>query len=101
MDTQYATGVTNIKKIRGRKNISTETWNVKTLRPAGNLEELTHALDKCHWNILGLCEVRWKNFGEMSTDDRNKVYFSGEEDRHEYGVGFHVHRDLVSAVLGC
>ena len=27
----------------------------------------------------------WKNFGEMSTDDGHKVYFSGEEDRHEYG----------------
>ena len=28
------------------------------------------------------------------------VYFSGEEDRHEYGVGFLMHRDMVSAVLG-
>ena len=43
----------------------------------------------------------WKNFGEMSTDDGHKVYFSGEEDRHEYGVGFLVHKDLVNAVLGC
>ena len=23
----------------------------------------------------------------MSTDDGHKVYFSGKEDRHEYGVG--------------
>ena len=29
------------------------------------------------------------------------VYFSGEEDRHEFGVGFHLHRDTVSAVLEC
>ena len=62
---------------------------------------LTHEMDKYHWNILELCEMRWKNFGEMSTDGRHKVYFSGEEGRHEYGVGFHVHRDMVSAVLGC
>ena len=27
-----------------------------------------------------------KNFGKMSTGDGHKVYFSGEEDRHEYGV---------------
>ena len=26
--------------------------------------------------------------GEMSLDDRHKVYFSGEENRHEYGFGF-------------
>ena len=50
---------------------------------------------------MGLCEMRWKNFGEMSTDDGHKVYFSGEEDRHEYGVGFLVHKDVVDAVLGC
>ena len=28
----------------------------------------------------------------MSTHDGHKAYFSGEEDRHEYGVGFLVHR---------
>ena len=45
--------------------------------------------------------MRWKNFDEMSTDDGHKVYFSGEEDRHEYVVRFLVHRDLASVVLGC
>ena len=55
-------------------------------------------MDKYHWNILGLCEMRRKNFGEMSTNDRHNVYFSGEEDRHEYGV---VHMGMMSAVFGC
>ena len=44
--------------------------------------------------------MRWKTFGEMSTDDGHKVYFSGEEDKHEYGVGFLVHKDVVDSVLG-
>ena len=43
--------------------------------------------------------MRWKIFGEMSTDDGHKVYFSGEDDSHEYGVGFLVHKDVVDAVL--
>ena len=30
-----------------------------------------------------------------------QVYFSGEEGKHEYGVGFFVHKDVVGAVLGC
>ena len=98
---KYATGVPNIKKIRGRENASVRTWNVRTLRPAGNLEQLTHAMSRYRWNIVGLNEMRWKNFVEMSTDDGYKVYFSGEEDRHEYGVGFLVHNDLVDDVLGC
>ena len=37
----------------------------------------------------------------MSTDDGHKVYCSGEEGKHEYGVGFLVHKDVVGAVLGC
>ena len=74
---------------------------MRTLRPAGKLEQLTHAISRYHWNILGLCEMRRKKFGEMSTDDGHKVYFSGEEDRHEYGVGFLVLVLVVDAVLGC
>ena len=42
-----------------------------------------------------------QNFGEMSTEDGHRVYFSGEEGKHEYGVGFLVHKDIVGAVLGC
>ena len=74
---------------------------MRTLRPAGKLEQLTHAMSRYHRNIVGLCEIRWKNFCEMSTDDGHNVYFSGAEDRHEYGVGFLVHKDVVDAVLGC
>ena len=33
------------------------------------------------------------------TDTR--FYFSREEGRHEYGVGFLVHKDVVDAILGC
>ena len=66
---KYATGVPKIKKIRGRENIAVGKWNVRTLRPAGKLEQLTHAMSRYHWNTVGLCEMRWKNFGEMSTDD--------------------------------
>ena len=69
--------------------------------PVGKLEQLTHAMGMYHWNIVGLCEMRWKMSGEMSTDNGHKVYFSGEEDRHEYGVEFLVHKDITSAVLGC
>ena len=74
---------------------------MRTLRPTGKLEQLTHAMSRYHWNIVGLCEMRWKNFGEMSTEDGHKVYFNGEEGKHEYGVGFLVHKDVVGAVSGC
>ena len=54
---------------------------------------------KC--SILGLCEVRWKKSGEIPTDGGHRVYFSGKEDKHEQGVGFLVHKDIVKSVIGC
>ena len=36
----------------------------------------------------------------MSSDDRHKIYFNEEEDRHQYGTGCLVHKDMVSADLG-
>ena len=71
---KYSTGVPKIKKIRCRENISVGTCTVRTLRPAEKLKQLTHTINRYHWNIVGLCEMRWKNFGEMSTDDGHKVY---------------------------
>ena len=83
-------------------------WNARTLRAAGNLQELTHEMDRYRWNVLVLCEMRWKNFGETKTEERNKVvgfvvvvFFSGKEDKHEHGVGFLVHKDIVNTVTGC
>ena len=45
--------------------------------------------------------MRWKNFGETTTEEEHKVFFSGKEDEHEHGVGFLVHKDIVNTVMGC
>ena len=68
---------------------------------AGKLEELSYEISRYRWNILGLCEVRWKNFGETSTEEGHKLYFSGREDKHEHGVGFLVYKDIVNTIMGC
>ena len=96
---RYATGAS--AKIRRRDNITIGTLNTRTLRAAGKLQELTHEMDRYRWNILGLCEMRWKNFGETTTEEGHKVFFSGKEDKHEQGVGFLVHKDIVNTVMGC
>ena len=88
------------KSLRARNNITIGTWNVRSLRAAGKVEESTHEIKRYQWNILGLCEERWKNFGETSTSDGHKLFFSGREDRHEHGVGFFIHKDTVDAIMG-
>ena len=69
---KYATGVPKIKKIRGRENIYDGTWNVRTLRPAGKLEQLTHAMSRYHWNIVGLWRCAGKTLVrcQQMTDTR-------------------------------
>ena len=58
----------------------------------GKLQELTHEMDRYKLNILGLCEMRSKNFGETTTEEGHKIFFSGKEDKHEHCVGFPVTR---------
>ena len=96
---KYATGASS--KMRRRHNITIGTWNTRTLRTAGKLQELTREMYRCRWSILGLCDMRWKNFSETTTDEGRIVYFSGKEDKHKHGVGFLVHKDIVNTVLGC
>ena len=97
---KYVTGKTK-PKLRGRQNITIGTWNVRTLRPDGKLEELTHEMARYTWHVLGLSEMRWKFHGEISTEDGHKVFFSGSEARHENGVGFLINKDIVGSVMGC
>ena len=70
---KYVTGAPS--KIRRRDNITIATWNTRTLRTARKLQGLTHEMDRYRWNIFGLCEMRWKNFGE-TTEEGHKVFFS-------------------------
>ena len=70
----------------GRDNIIVGTWNTRTLRTAGKLQEPTHEMDRYRWNILRLCETREKNFGETTTKEEHKVFVSGKEDKHEHSV---------------
>ena len=70
-------------EFHGREDITIATWNIRTLRAAGKVEELLHEIDRQKWSILGQCEMRWKKSGEIPTDGGHRMYFSGKEDKHE------------------
>ena len=93
---KYATGK-QTTKIRGRENITTGTCNVRTLNATGKVKELIYGMTR----YIGLCEVRWKDFGETTTEKGHKIYYSGKENKHEHGIGFLIHKTIVSSVLGC
>ena len=45
--------------------------------------------------------MRWKNFGNTTTEEGHKVFFSGKENKQEHGVGFLVHKGIMNTVMGC
>ena len=40
-------------------------WNIRTLRRAGTLENLTMEMDKCELHMKDLSEVQWPGKGEI------------------------------------
>ena len=87
--------------VKTRYSITLGTWNVRTLRPQGKVEELIYEMDNYKWNILGISEMRWKGFGELTVQDDHRLYYSGRTDKHQQGVGFLVHKDIVNCIISC
>ena len=64
-----ATGTSS--KIRGRDNITIGTWNTRTLRAAGKLQELTRngqVQMECLWTLLNETEDFWRNNNRGRTE---------------------------------
>ena len=89
------------KIIRARINITIGTWNVRTLKDVGKLEELQHEMKRYDWNILGLCESRLLKAGEKSTQEGHRLFWSGQDNIYEQGVGLLVHKNTVNCVTDC
>src|SRR6218665_1260900 len=74
------------RKIKiARTMLSVGTWSVRTLREAGKMQLLQEEMKRYRCDILGIAEMRWIKAGEM---EGGKILWSGDESRHETGVGF-------------
>lgn len=97
---KLATGVRNRVKLP-TQGVTVGTWNVRTLYAAGKTTELTHELNRYRWDVIGLSEVRWTGFGELTTTDGHKIWYSGDDTAHQHGVAFIVKKENVNAVIEC
>jgi endonuclease/exonuclease/phosphatase family metal-dependent hydrolase len=61
------------------KIIKVGTWNVRTMRTKGKLENLKREIQRAEINVLGLSEVRWKGQGDFMSDDYRIIYSGGEK----------------------
>jgi hypothetical protein len=64
-------------------------WNVRTLREYGKLKQVEKEMNNYRLNVMGLSEIRWKDNGEIKTQNGNFLIFSGlgEDKEHRNGVG--------------
>ena len=65
--------VTGLQEIRLKKDsLVIGTWNVCTLNH-NRTDVLIHELERYKWDILGLCETRWKSFGGRIYKRRSQI----------------------------
>ena len=77
-------------------NFRIGTWNVRTLRRDGKLENLLVEMDKCKVNIIGLSEVRWLDKGEIVSGKYTMFYSGGTTC--ERGVAIIMENKIVQSV---
>ena len=73
------------------------TWNVRTWKQGGKLENLKKEMLKNELSIGVVSEARWKGQGEIKSGDYT-VYYSGGEWA-ERGVAIVVHKSVVRSAV--
>ena len=85
------------------------TWKVRTLYAAGQFENssifgqfenVKQEMLRLTIDILCISEVRWKG-NRKFTSDKVTIYYSGNENVHQYGVGFMINKKTEKAVISC
>lgn len=99
---KYATGAKPKMRLKlPKQNLTIGTWNVRSLREDGKMDELEYEMEHYTCDILGISEMRWLCTGEMITEMGHKVWWSGDESKHEGGVGFLLHKRWINTVIEC
>jgi uncharacterized protein YqeY len=62
------------KRGKRGKYLKIGTWNVRTMLRTGKLENIKHEMKRNELDILGLCEVRWRDEGEIESDGYRIMY---------------------------
>jgi hypothetical protein len=75
--------------------------NVRTLREYGKLKQVEKEMIIYKLDVMCLSEIRWKDSGEMKTQNGNSLIFSGigEDKRHRNGVGILMNKEARKNVM--
>jgi exonuclease III len=73
------------------------TWNVRSMYRAGSVRVVEEEISKYKLNVVRVQEVRWDGGGIERAGEYTYFYGKGNES-YELGIGFFVHKRIISAV---
>jgi len=76
-------------------------WNVWTLGEYGKLKQVEKEMTSYKLDIMVLSEIRWKENGEIKTQNGNFLTFSGvgEDIEHKSGVGILMSKEAQRSLM--
>ena len=79
-----------------RKTLNIGTWNVRTMYEAGKTAQVTAEMRRFNLAVLGLCETRWTQSGQLRLTTGEMLLYSG----HEEDVGLLLRKEAQKALIG-
>jgi exonuclease III len=73
------------------------TWNVRNMYMAGSLRATAEEISKYKLDLVGVQEVRWDGGGTEPAGEYT-FFYGKENENHELGTVFFIHKRIVSAV---
>lgn len=90
----------NLLSPRQPTNIA--TWNIRTMYTAGKTSVIASEMRRYKISILGLCETRWLQTGEVKLASGESILYSGHPDDkapHTEGVAFMLSKEAQRALI--
>ncbi|ESN98832.1 hypothetical protein HELRODRAFT_162291 [Helobdella robusta] len=87
---------TESQKDRLKMGLTVGVWNVRSLWQTGAYALMKKELERFRYDVVGLCEVRWTEGGEM---EGGKILWFVTEREHVYGVGMVIGEKAKKALL--
>ncbi|XP_078357393.1 uncharacterized protein LOC144642296 [Oculina patagonica] len=78
------------------------TWNIRTMFKAGKAAQVAKEMESYKVSLLGLCETRWNQSGQLQLLSGQTVFYSGHEDEgapHTEGVAIMLAKEAQRALI--
>ena len=85
------------------KETNIGTWNVRTMYEAGKAAQVAAEMRSYKLTLLGICETRWIQAGQITLASGEMLMYSGHEEEdapHTQGVALMLSRKAQEALIG-